>query len=46
MCEIKKIEERKFDTDAMPQWCEAQHEEGRFVIEQFYNNLPEQRNVA
>ncbi len=42
------IEEHKIDTDAngLLNCNEARHEEGRHVIDSFYNNLPEQKDVA
>ncbi len=44
------IEEHKVDTDAKASGAldcnEARHEEGRHVIDSFYNNLPEQKDVA
>ena len=40
------LEEAKIDTDANNHVREARHEEGKFCIQQFYSNLPEQKDVA
>ena len=45
------FEESKIDTDRtrkeiLSHQEQARHAEGRFVIDQFYNNLPEQKDVA
>ena len=40
------IEETKVDTDLLSHQDQARNEEGRFVIDQFYNHLPKQEDVA